>query len=82
MVRGSGLFRHIEKLITMKLVSFVKPMALLAVLACFFAVGCGGETAPVAPETPAVVEDPAMEAAPAEAEAAPAEAEAAPAEAP
>ncbi len=66
MVRGSGLFRHIEKLITMKLVSFVKPMALLAVLACFFAVGCGGETAPVAPETPAVIEEPAMEAAPAE----------------
>lgn len=65
MVRGSGLVRHIEKLNTMKLVSFVKPMALLAVLACFFAVGCGGETAPVAPATPAVVEDPTMEAAPA-----------------
>ncbi len=76
MVRGPGLFRHIEKLNTMKLVSFVKPIALLVVLACFFAVGCGGESAPVAPETPAVVEEPAMEAAPAEeapAEAAPAE---------
>jgi hypothetical protein len=80
MVRSSGLFRHIEKLNTMKLVSFVKPMALLTVLACFFAVGCGGETAPVAPETPAVVEEPAMEAAPAEE--APAPAEEAPAEAP
>jgi hypothetical protein len=72
------MFSSIEKLNTMKFVSLVKPVALLAVLACFFAVGCGGEApAPVAPEAPAVVEEPAMEAAPAEAtpaEAAPAEA--------
>lgn len=48
----------------MKLDSFVKPMALLAVLACFFAVGCGGETAPVASEEPVVIEDAEMEMAP------------------
>jgi len=66
MVRSSGLFSPIEKLNIMKFVSVVKPMALLVVLAGFFAVGCGGEVeAPVAPETPAVVEDAEMEAAPA-----------------
>ena len=67
MVRGSGLFRPIEKWNIMKIESVVKPIALLAALACMCIVGCAGEVdAPVAPETPIGVEDPAMEAAPAE----------------
>jgi len=47
----------------MNFVSLVKPMALLAVLACMCAIGCTGENA--TPIAPVVVEDPAMEAAPA-----------------
>lgn len=51
----------------MKFVSFVQPIALLAALAFMFIVGCGGDAdAPVAPEAPVVVEDPAWEAAPTE----------------
>lgn len=67
MVRGSGLFSPIEKLKMMKFVSVVKPIALLAALACMCIIGCAGEVeVPVAPEMPAMVEDAAMEAAPIE----------------
>jgi hypothetical protein len=66
-VRGSGLFSPIKKWNIMKFVSVVKPIALLTALACMCMVGCAGEAdAPVAPESPAFVEDPAMEDAPAE----------------